>query len=49
MDTLEEIRDFIGDDENKGSNSLLEFPKLTKNAVENLRYRAEVICHFLYS
>ncbi|XP_057426876.1 DEAD-box ATP-dependent RNA helicase 16 [Lotus japonicus] len=41
MDTLEEIRDFIGDDENKGSNSLLEFPKLTKNAVENLRYRAE--------
>lgn len=40
MDTLEEIRSFIGDDENKGTNSIVEFP-LTKNAVESLRYRAE--------
>ncbi|XP_027366268.1 DEAD-box ATP-dependent RNA helicase 16 isoform X2 [Abrus precatorius] len=41
MDTLEEIRSFVGDDENKGSNSIAEFPLLTKNAVESLRYRAE--------
>ncbi|KAK7344244.1 hypothetical protein VNO77_13631 [Canavalia gladiata] len=41
MDTLEEIRTFIGDDENKSSNSIAEFPLLTKNAVESLRYRAE--------
>lgn len=41
MDTLEEIKSFVGDDENKGSNSIAEFPFLTKNAVESLRYRAE--------
>lgn len=41
MDTLEEIRSFVGDDENKGTNSIAEFPHLTKNAVESLRYRAE--------
>ncbi|RZB87380.1 DEAD-box ATP-dependent RNA helicase 16 isoform B [Glycine soja] len=41
MDTLEEIRSFVGDDENKGTNSIAEFPLLTKNAVESLRYRAE--------
>ncbi|KAK7318019.1 hypothetical protein RJT34_02716 [Clitoria ternatea] len=41
MDTFEEIRSFIGDDENKGSISIAEFPLLTKNAVESLRYRAE--------
>ena len=49
MDTLEEIRSFVGDDENKGTNSIAEFPLLTKNAVESLRYRAEVIYYFLYS
>lgn len=49
MDTLEEIKSFVGDDENKGSNSIAEFPFLTKNAVESLRYRAEVIYQFLYS
>lgn len=47
MDTLEEIRSFVGDDENNGSNSIAEFPFLTKNAVESLRYRAEVIYRFL--
>ncbi|KAK7285362.1 hypothetical protein RJT34_20131 [Clitoria ternatea] len=41
MDTFEEIRSLIGDDENKGSISIAEFPLLTKNAVESLRYRAE--------
>ncbi|CAL0331752.1 unnamed protein product [Lupinus luteus] len=41
MDTLEEIRSFIGDDENNGSNTIAEFPLLTKNLVESLRYRAE--------
>lgn len=49
MDTLEEIRSFVGDDENKGTNSIAEFPLLTKNAVESLRYRAEVMYYFLYS
>lgn len=43
METLNEIRSFVGDDENNGSNSIAEFPLLTKNAVESLRYRAEVI------
>ncbi|KAL9318491.1 hypothetical protein ACSQ67_015008 [Phaseolus vulgaris] len=41
MYTLEEIRSFVGDDENKGTSSIAEFPLLTKNAVESLRYRAE--------
>ncbi|XP_004495716.1 DEAD-box ATP-dependent RNA helicase 16 [Cicer arietinum] len=41
MDTFEDIRSFVGDDENNGSNSISEFPLLTKNAVESLRYRAE--------
>lgn len=49
MDTLEKIRSFVGDDENKGTSSIAEFPLLTKNAVESLRYRAEVIYYFLYS
>ncbi|CAJ1976123.1 unnamed protein product [Sphenostylis stenocarpa] len=41
MDTLEEIRSFVGDDENEGTSSITEFPHLTKHAVESLRYRAE--------
>ncbi|KAL3726273.1 hypothetical protein ACJRO7_031200 [Eucalyptus globulus] len=40
MDILEEIKSFLGEDENKESN-LVPFPLLTKNAVESLRYRAE--------
>ncbi|KAL1308874.1 hypothetical protein HN51_050910 [Arachis hypogaea] len=43
METLEEVKAFVGDDENKGSNTIVEFPFLTKNAVESLRYRAEDI------
>ncbi|XP_056175876.1 DEAD-box ATP-dependent RNA helicase 16 [Syzygium oleosum] len=41
MDILEEIKSFLGEDENKESNLLVPFPLLTKNAVESLRYRAE--------
>ncbi|KAF7828591.1 DEAD-box ATP-dependent RNA helicase 16 [Senna tora] len=41
METLDEIKSFVGDDENNGSNSIAEFPLLTMNAVESLRYRAE--------
>lgn len=41
MDTFEEVRSFVGDNENNGSNSITEFPLLTKSAVESLRYRAE--------
>ncbi|KAF1861380.1 hypothetical protein Lal_00025671 [Lupinus albus] len=41
MDTLGEIRSFVGDDEKNGSNTIAEFPLLTKNVVESLRYRAE--------
>ncbi|KAI3423156.1 uncharacterized protein J3R85_011281, partial [Psidium guajava] len=43
MDVLEEIKSFLGEDENKESNLLVPFPLLTKNAVESLRYRAEDI------
>lgn len=42
METLDEVRSLVGDDENNGSNTIAEFPLLTKNAVESLRYRAEV-------
>ncbi|WVY96459.1 hypothetical protein V8G54_028610 [Vigna mungo] len=38
MATLEEIRSFVGDDENKGTSSIAVFPLLTKNAVESLRH-----------
>ncbi|CAJ2628719.1 unnamed protein product [Trifolium pratense] len=41
MDTFEEVQSFVGDNENNGSNTITEFPLLTKNAVESLRYRAE--------
>lgn len=41
METLDEIKSFVGDDENNGPSTIAEFPLLTKNAVESLRYRAE--------
>ncbi|KAJ7944558.1 DEAD-box ATP-dependent RNA helicase [Quillaja saponaria] len=41
METFEEIKTFVGDDDNKNSNLITEFPLLTQNAVESLRYRAE--------
>lgn len=41
MEILEEIKFFLGDDENNESNVISPYPLLTKNAVESLRYRAE--------
>ncbi|XP_050375588.1 DEAD-box ATP-dependent RNA helicase 16 [Argentina anserina] len=41
MIVFEEIKSFLGDDEEKDSNKLVPFTLLTKNAVESLRYRAE--------
>ncbi|XP_015581730.2 DEAD-box ATP-dependent RNA helicase 16 [Ricinus communis] len=41
MEILEDVKSFLGDDENKDSNIIAPFPLLTKNAVESLRYRAE--------
>lgn len=38
---LEEIKSFLGDDENNELNVISPYPLLTKNAVESLRYRAE--------
>jgi hypothetical protein len=49
MDIFEEVRSFVGDNENNGSNTIAEFPLLSKNAVESLRYRAEVSYHSPYS
>lgn len=43
MNVLEEIKSFLGDDEKNDTNKLVPFTLLTKNAVESLRYRAEVI------
>lgn len=40
---FEEIKSFLGDDEKDDSNLIAPFPLLTKNAVESLRYRSEVI------
>ncbi|KAE8010404.1 hypothetical protein FH972_006775 [Carpinus fangiana] len=41
MEVFEEIKSFLGDDENQDSNSIAPFSLLSKNAVESLRYRAE--------
>ena len=50
MEILEEVKSILGDDdENKESNFIAPFPLLTKNAVESLRYRAEVIVQILIS
>lgn len=43
MKIFEEIKSFVGDDENEDSNIIVPFPLLAQNAVESLRYRAEVI------
>lgn len=43
MEILEDIKSFFGGDDSKDSNLISPFPLLTKNAVESLRYRAEVI------
>lgn len=49
MTIFEEIKSFLGDDEKDDSNLIPPFPLLTKNAVESLRYRAEVILLSLLS
>ncbi|XP_062144093.1 DEAD-box ATP-dependent RNA helicase 16 [Alnus glutinosa] len=41
MEVFEEVKSFLGDDENKDSNLITPFSLLSKNAVESLRYRAE--------
>ncbi|KAF5463224.1 hypothetical protein F2P56_019154 [Juglans regia] len=41
MEIFEEIKAFLGDDENKDSDLITPFSLLSKNAVESLRYRAE--------
>ncbi|KAJ0097174.1 hypothetical protein Patl1_28468 [Pistacia atlantica] len=41
MEVFEEIKSFVGYEDNKESNIIAPFPLLTKNAVESLRYRAE--------
>lgn len=43
MEVFEEIKSFLGEDEKKDSNLIAPFSLLSKNAVESLRYRAEVI------
>lgn len=48
MKVFEEIKSFLGDDEENDSNKLVPFTLLTKNAVESLRYRAEVIVLILW-
>ena len=47
-DMFEDIKSFIGESDNVDSNFIAPFPLLTKNAVEGLRYRAEVNIAFLY-
>ena len=42
MEIFEEIKLFVGDEENKDSNLIAPFSLLSENAVESLRYRAEV-------
>ena len=42
MEIFEEVKSFLGDEENKDTSLITPFPLLTKNAVESLRYRAEV-------
>lgn len=42
IELLEETKAFLGEEENSDS-KIMPFPLLTENAVESLRYRAEVI------
>ncbi|XWS45105.1 hypothetical protein CRYUN_Cryun15aG0108000 [Craigia yunnanensis] len=43
MEVFEEIKSFLGDEEDHETNIIVPFSLLTKDAVESLRYRAEVI------
>lgn len=42
MKIFEEIKSLLGENENEDSKFIAPFPLLSKNAVESLRYRAEV-------
>lgn len=42
MEGFEEIKSFLAGEEDKDSDIITPFPLLTENAVESLRYRAEV-------
>ncbi|KAF7151452.1 hypothetical protein RHSIM_Rhsim02G0087100 [Rhododendron simsii] len=44
MEIFEGIKSTFGENENKDSHFIAPFPLLTKNAVQSLRYRAEVQC-----
>lgn len=46
MEIFEEIKLFLGETEDTDSTRIAPFPLLEKNAVEFLRYRAEVIVLF---
>ena len=48
MEIFEEIKSVLGDDENNDSNLISPFSLLSKNAVESLRYRAEVIVQLFF-
>ncbi|XWS33453.1 hypothetical protein CRYUN_Cryun22dG0084100 [Craigia yunnanensis] len=41
MEVFEEIKSFLGDEENDETNVIVPFSLLTKDAIESLRYRAE--------
>ncbi|KAM7251834.1 hypothetical protein ACFE04_023717 [Oxalis oulophora] len=41
MEILDGIKSFLGEDENEDSNVISQFPILTPDAVDSLRYRAE--------
>ena len=42
MEGFEEIKSFLAGEDDKDSDVITPFPLLTENAVESLRYRAEV-------
>lgn len=42
MEIFEEVKSFLADEGNKDTSLITPFPLLTENAVESLRYRAEV-------
>lgn len=48
MEIFDEIKSLLGDEENDDTNIIAPFLLLTKDAVESLRYRAEVILFSLY-
>lgn len=42
-ENFQEVKSLLGENDGNESNFIAPFPLLTKNAVESLRYRAEVI------